>query len=120
MRALFYIPSIVAALRYQVYFFIQGLPLITGQQLMRTAHVKREAKRIPETVGIYLRPGSRTGKRIIRRYIIRTSIDIDPQNITHQVGINILPVSTGIRCIPIRNMPITHIIRIAAVTDGDI
>src|SRR5687767_6914715 len=66
----FHIPAIIAAFFNDAHFLIQYLACITGKQLVRSAHIKREAERIAETISIGLIEAGFVHKGIIGRNAI--------------------------------------------------
>src|ERR1700744_17021 len=88
---------------------------------MAPTHVERKPERIPKPIRIDLWQGLRTDEGIVGGEIVGTpAVDSDPQNITHQVHIDILPVAAGIYAIPVADVSVAHIIHIAAIADRDV
>src|ERR1700761_243316 len=88
---------------------------------MTASHIKREAERVAEAIGIDLWKCFCAYKRIVGRNVIRvTTVYIDPQDISHQVHINVLPITADIGCIPVIHMTVPYIVLITAITYGNI
>ena len=121
MGAFFYIPAVVAAFGDVVYLFIQGLARIACYQLVVPAHIKGEAIGVPEAIGIYLRPDGCSYKGVIGGDRVSSAIvDVYAQDISQQIGIEILAIAAGIDGIPVGDMSRANVVLITAVADGNI
>src|SRR5258708_1921983 len=88
---------------------------------MRPAHIKGETIRVPKTISIDLWFGGGSNKGIISGYAIGSAaVDVYAENISKQVGIDVLTITASIDSIPVADMPGTNIVLVAAVPDGDI
>src|ERR1700754_866760 len=88
---------------------------------MVPSHIKGEAIRVSKAIGIDLLFGIGADKWIITGDAIRVAaIDIDPQDIAQEIGIDVLSVAPGIGGVPVGDMPRADIICISSVANGNI